>query len=62
MESDREAERYTADNGNLLLKISSCITEQERMFDFVVTDNSDGFTCWSGTASELATAQNCVRP
>ena len=43
MESNREAERYSADYGNLLLEISSRITEQERVFEFIVTDKADGF-------------------
>ena len=60
MESNREAERYSADYGNLLLEISVRITEQERVFEFIVTDKADGFTCWSGTASDLATAQSCA--
>ena len=60
MESNRDAERYTADYGNLLLEISSRITEQERVFEFIVTDKAGGFTCWIGTASDLATAQSCA--
>ena len=58
MGSDREAERYTADYGNLLLEVSLCTKEQERVFEFIVTDKSDGFTCWSGTASDLVAAQS----
>ena len=58
MDLNREAERYTADYGNLLLEISSRITEQERVFEFILTDKADGFTCWMGSASDLATAQS----
>jgi hypothetical protein len=56
--SDREAERYTADYGNLLLEVSLRITAQERVFEFIVTDKADGFICWSGTALDLDTAQS----
>ena len=60
MESNREAERYIADYGNLVLEISSRITEEVRVFEFIVTDKGDGFTCWNGTASDLVTAQSCA--
>ncbi|HLK20100.1 MAG TPA: hypothetical protein VKT81_14180 [Bryobacteraceae bacterium] len=57
---ESKAERHIADYGNLLLEISSRITEEKREFEFVVTDKVDGFTCWIGTASDLATAQSCA--
>ena len=41
MESNREAERYTADYGNLVLEISSRITEEVRVFEFIVTDKAE---------------------
>ena len=34
--------------------------KQERVFEFIVTDKANGFTCWSGTASDLGTAQSCA--
>ena len=58
MASNCEGERYTADYGNLFLEISSRTTEQKRVFEFLVTDKADGFACWIGTASDLATAQS----
>jgi hypothetical protein len=58
VEPYHEAERYIADYGNLLLEISSRISEQERLFEFTVTDKADGFTCWIGTAPDLATARD----
>jgi hypothetical protein len=58
--SNCDAERYSADYGNLLLEISSRTMEQERLFEFIVTDKADGFTCWIGTASDFATAQSCA--
>jgi hypothetical protein len=56
--SDREAERYTADYGNLLLEVSSRIIEEQSVFDFIVKDKTDGFIFWSGTALDLDTAQS----
>jgi hypothetical protein len=56
--SDREAERYTADYGNLLLEVSLRKMEQESVFQFIVTDKADGFICWRGSALDLNTAQN----
>ena len=58
MRSDREAERYTADYGNLLLEVSLRRMEQESVFQFIVTDKADGFICWHGNALDLDTAQN----
>jgi len=55
---DREAERYTADYGNLLLEVSLRTTEEECVFQFIVTDKADGFICWCGNAVDLDTAQN----
>ena len=60
MESNRDVERYAADYGNLLLEISPRFTERDRVFEFIVTDKADGFTCWSGTASDLATPGSCA--
>jgi hypothetical protein len=56
--SDRDSERYTADYGNLLLEVSLRAKEQERVFEYIVTDKTDGFICWTGSASDLAIAQN----
>lgn len=58
MGSDRKAERYTADYGNLHLEVSLHTIEQEWDFEFKVTDASDGFIYWSGTALDLDTAQS----
>lgn len=58
MGSDRDCERYIADYGNLLLEVSLRAMEQKRVFEYVVTDKTDGFTCWIGSASDLATAQS----
>jgi hypothetical protein len=58
VEPDRDSERYAADYGNLLLEISLGAKEQEHVFEYVVTDKTDGFVCWTGTASNLATAQS----
>jgi hypothetical protein len=56
--ADRDTERYTADYGNLLLGVSLSVEEQERVFEYIVTDKTDGFICWNGSASDLATAQS----
>jgi len=56
--SDCDAERYTADYGNLFLEVSLRVAGQE--YAFVVTDKTDGFICWSGSASDLANAQSCA--
>jgi len=56
--SDRDSERYTADYGNLHLEVSLCTAEQKGFFEYVVTDKTDGFVCWAGRASDLATAQS----
>ena len=58
MGSDPEAERYTADYGNLLLEVSLCNMDQGCVFQFIVTDKADGFICWRGNALDLNTAQN----
>lgn len=58
MGPDRDTERYTADYGNLLLEISLRTKEQERVFEYRVTDKTDGFACWIGSASNLAIAQS----
>jgi hypothetical protein len=55
---DRNSERYAADYGNLLLEVSLRAKEQEHVFEYVVTDKTDGFVCWIGSASNLATAQS----
>ena len=57
MGSDRCSERYIADYGNLLLEVCRS-TESERIFEFTVKDKTDGFTCWVGSTSDLATAQS----
>jgi 2-keto-3-deoxy-6-phosphogluconate aldolase len=56
--SEREAERYTADYGNLHLEVSLRTMEQEYVFEFIVTDKADGFIFGSGTALDLDTAQS----
>lgn len=58
MGSDHDSERYTTDYGNLLLEVSPRAKEQERVFEYIVTDKTDGFICWIGSASDLATAQS----
>ena len=51
-------ERLIAHYGNLLLEVLPRLNQQEHVFDYVVTDKADGFICWSGNASNLATAQS----
>jgi hypothetical protein len=51
-------ERFIAHYGNLLLEVLPRLNKQEPVFDYVVTDKADGFVCWSGSASNLATAQS----
>ena len=58
MGSHRDAERYTADYGNLLLEVSRRTEEQGSVFEFIVRDKTDGFTCWIGSRLDLATAQS----
>lgn len=58
MGSDGDSERYISDYGNLLLEVSRRTEEQGSVFGYIVTDKSDGFICWSGSASDLATAQS----
>ena len=55
---DSDSERYTADYGNLLLEVSLRAVEQKCAFEYIVTDKTDEFTCWVGSASDLATAQS----
>jgi hypothetical protein len=52
------SERYAADYGNLLLEVSVLANEQEHVFEYTVTDKTDGFICWIGSASNLAIAQS----
>jgi hypothetical protein len=54
--SECDAERYSADYGNLFLEVSLRVAEQE--YAFVVTDQADGLICWRGSASDLANAQS----
>jgi hypothetical protein len=54
---DRASECYTADYGNLLFEVSLRAKERERVFEYSVTDKTDGFVCWIGSASSLAIAQ-----
>ncbi len=56
MKSDSEC--YIADYGNLLLQVYLRAEEQERVFEYTVTDKTDGFICWRGSAPHLATAQS----
>jgi hypothetical protein len=58
MEVDRGSERYIADYGILLLEVSLRSADQKSVFGYVVTDKTDGFTCWIGSASDLVTAQS----
>ena len=58
MGSECDAERYTADYGNLFLEVSVRIAEQEYVFAYIVMDKADGLICWSGIESDLATAQS----
>jgi hypothetical protein len=51
--SDRDA-----DYGNLVLEVSFCTKEQERVFGYTVTDKRDGFICWSRSAVDLPSAQS----
>jgi hypothetical protein len=60
MESDRGSERSTADYGNLLLEVFPRAGEQEHVFGYIVTDKTDGLVCWTGSESELATAQGAA--
>jgi hypothetical protein len=54
----RDSERYAADYGNLLLEVTLCTKGQERVFDYRVTDKTDGFVCWTGSAPNLDIAQS----
>jgi hypothetical protein len=56
--SDSDIERYAADYGNLLLEVSAREMDHKRVFEYIVTDKTDGFTCWIGTASDFASAQS----
>ena len=58
MAPDHDSERYIADYGNLLLKVFRRDREQEHVFEYTVTDKTDGFVCWTGSTPSLATAQS----
>ena len=53
-----DSDHYAADYGNLLLEVSARASEQEHVFEYTVTDKTDGFICWIGSASNLAVAQS----
>jgi hypothetical protein len=57
MGSNRDPQRYIADYVNLFLEVSQRTGEHGDEFGYIVTDRSDGFICWTGSASDLATAQ-----
>jgi len=58
VDADRDSERYTADYENLLLEVSLRAGEKERVFEYIVTDKTDRFICWIGSASNLAAAKS----
>jgi hypothetical protein len=53
----RDAERYSADYGDLRLEVYLSTHEHERVFEFRVLDNSDGGALWIGSAPDLESAQ-----
>jgi hypothetical protein len=54
----RDAERYSADYGDLRLEVYLSTHDHERMFEFRVLDNVDGGTLWIGNALDLESAQS----
>jgi hypothetical protein len=40
------------------LRVSVRVNEDERTIEYLVTDKTDGFICWTGSASNLAVAQS----
>jgi hypothetical protein len=53
-----DSERFAADYGNLLLEVSVRAGEEKHVFEYTVTDKTDGFICWVGSASTFAVAQS----
>lgn len=53
-----DSERYAADYGNLHLEVSVRANEHMHVFEYTVTDKTDGFICWIGSASNLVVAQS----